>query len=111
MHCNYCAIKYNVIARVENFDNYLQYIAGKSNITSFLRIENQAIYHIHPSGGTRYSSPPKNFSKKDKERKVIDYFSQLNELQLRRLYEMYQIDFELFGYTEYPYVKSVRNIE
>ena len=32
------------------------------------------------------------------------YFAQLNTYQLEQLYEMYKVDFEMFGYKLEPYV-------
>ena len=43
-----------------------------------------------------------------KQERTIDYFSRLNLKQLDDLYNMYKIDFEIFGYAEYPYVNRTR---
>ena len=108
MHCSFCNVNYTIIGRVENFDNDFQYIAVKSNITSLLP-NNQTLYHMHPSGTKDPSLAAEIMDKESKKKKVIDYFSQLNEFQIRSLYEMYKVDFELFGYTAYPYVKAEQN--
>ena len=50
---------------------------------------------------------PRNTSESEKDRKVIDYFAQLDKKTLKRLYDMYKIDFEMFGYSLQPYVKTV----
>ena len=105
MHCDYCGIKYDIIGRIESFENDLQYIANKNNITSLLPKE-KSKYHIHPSGGQQYSRP-KSISRLDKNEKVIDYFSMLNANQLHGLHNMYKIDFELFGYSTHPYAKTI----
>ena len=68
------------------------------------------ILHVHPSGTKRFHSPLGNkenkvIDSKRKNEKALDYFSMLNSSQLQGLYDMYKIDFKIFGYSEYPYVK------
>ena len=111
MHCDYCEIKYDIVGRVESLEVDLKYIAHMNNFTSLLP-EDENKYHVHPSGGDRFSPAP-DVTKSDlmKERKKIEkvkrYFSLLNSTQLKDLYNMYQIDFEMFGYTEEPYVSII----
>ena len=38
------------------------------------------------------------------EEKTIKYFSTLNKTQLYKLYELFRLDFEIFGYSVYPFV-------
>ena len=64
-------------------------------------------FHFHPSGSDKRFLRPRNTSESEKERKVINYFAQLDKKTLKRLYDMYKIDFEMFGYSLQPYVKTV----
>ena len=111
IHCDYCDIHYDIIGRMETFQEDLQYIAFMNNFTSKLP-SNEEKLHVHPSGGKRYSKKQKHLQDGrsnqtiSKTEKVIRYFSMLNSTQLNRLYRMYQIDFELFNYSVYPYVKN-----
>ena len=103
VNCDYCDIKYDFIGRVENFESDLNYIAKKAKISLHNLPEN--IIHYHASGSRKRSSALKKVSKIDKDKKVIKYFSQLNAGQLKGLYNMYKVDFEMFGYKLYPYVQ------
>ena len=110
MHCDYCDIRYDIIGRVENLENDLKYIAFKNNFTSSL-ISLKDDLHMHPSGMKRFEKPPENISNKrnenEKTEKTKRYFRLLNSSQLDRLYSMYQIDFEMFGYSAEPYHSDV----
>ena len=109
MHCDFCEINYDIVGRVETLEEHLKYIAHINNFTSFLP-NDESKYHVHPSGMKRFASPEalqnNNIANlRIKEEKITKYFSMLDLKQLDGLYNMYQIDFELFGYSEYPYVK------
>ena len=65
------------------------------------------VFRVHPSGSDRRYSIPRKISKKDKNKKIIDYFSQLNPLQLEQLYNMYKIDFKMFGYKLETYFQPL----
>ena len=109
MHCDFCEINYDIVGRVETLEEHLKYIAHINNFTSFLP-NDESKYHVHPSGIKRFTSPKDILFNnitilRIKEEKTMKYFSMLDLKQLDGLYNMYQIDFELFGYSEYPYVK------
>ena len=102
MNCNYCEIKYDMIGRVETFEKDLQYISTVSNFTSSI-FPNKVKLQVHPSiifldSKTTYQS------KSTTEEKTIRYFLTLNSTQLNYLYHLYQMDFEIFGYSVYPFV-------
>jgi hypothetical protein len=108
-HCDFCEINYDIVGRVETLEEHLKYIAHINNFTSSLP-NDESKFHVHPSGEIPITSPEGILSNnttnlRRKEEKTINYFSMLNSKQLDGLYNMYQIDFELFGYSEYPYVK------
>ena len=113
MHCDFCEINYFIIGRVESLEDDLNYIAHMNNFTTLLPKDKNK-FHVHPSGGERFSPVP-DISKSDlmknrnKTETVIRYFKLLNLSQLNGLYNMYQIDFEIFGYTEKPYVQRDMN--
>ena len=109
LHCDFCEINYDIVGRVETMDEDLKYIAHVNNFTSSLP-NNDGKFHVHPSGVKRFTSP-KNVQENKlmrvytKKEKTIKYFSMLTFNQLQELYRMYQIDFEIFGYSQHPYVK------
>ena len=78
--CNYCTIPYTVIGRLETMEEDLQYI---KQITS---LEFELVKKNPSSGG----------STTDLARM---YFGQLNKTVMMQLYELYRVDFEMFGYS------------
>ena len=63
LFCDYCRINYDIIGRVESLEDDLKYIAHMNNFTNLLP-ENKNIFHVHPSGGDRFS-PAQELSKYD----------------------------------------------
>ena len=92
-HCNFCRIKYDVVGRTENFEEYLDNILRRANLSSLI-LPSPSGVRLHPSGIQR-SAKPESFKKRDK---TSSYLSLLTESQRNKLYQMYKIDFEIFGY-------------
>ena len=108
MHCDFCEINYDIVGHVETLKEDLKYIAKVNNFTSLLP-NNERKFHVHPSGVKQFTSPKdiqenKIVESKRKKETTIKYFSMLNFNQLQALYNMYQIDFEIFGYSQHLYV-------
>ena len=107
LNCNYCGINYDLIGRAETLTRDLQYIATKRKLNTISSSQEENI-RVNTSGGS--SSRTKKVQrivqrpKKTTEEKARDYFSTLNSTQLENLYSMFQADFEMFGYSVYPYV-------
>ena len=62
---------------------------------------------MHVSGTKPLEIPKKHLIKKngmiDKIKKVKNYFMQLSIKQKKNIYHLYEIDFEMFGYSPEPY--------
>ena len=101
MHCNFCQIDYNVVGRIEHFEEYLDYIVQKSNLVKHQPENNISRVHMHPSG--MHTISPTNHEL-DKKMKIKKYLSSLSSQQVRELYNMYKIDFEMFDYDEEEYL-------
>ena len=86
--CLYCDVDYDVIGKLEDFDEDVAYIAEKQNLTEHLGLLN---YVQHKTWEKRKKSESKR-EKRDK------YMSQLSQEMVSDLYELYKIDFEMFGY-------------
>ena len=84
--CSYCDIHYDVIGLIEEFNDDFRYIISKQNVTQLLEKENVTL-----------QSTPKNGSESVAQ-KISKYFSMLEESVRLDLYNLYKIDFELFGY-------------
>ena len=83
-NCYYCSVEYDFIGQLEDFEDDVMYIATKHNLTSLLP-------ELMKS------------SRKSRERQISlnraeNYMAQLSISSKRRLFELYKLDFELFGY-------------
>ena len=97
IHCNYCNIRYDIIGRVETLEDDLEYIAEVNNFKFDLyRIKDGL--HVHPTFKRKSGI-------KEPAEKIKHYFMQLNATQVYKIYHMYRIDFEMFGYSTEPYHK------
>ena len=83
-NCFYCHIEYDIIGKLEDFSDDVAYIAHKQNLTSLLPELSKA--------------NRKSKGKSSSYNKVERYMSQLSEHHRKNLYELYKLDFELFGY-------------
>ena len=100
MHCNFCQIDYNVVGRIEKFEEYLGYIVENTNLSTRISGSNFSTMHssgIHTISPTEYEL--------DKKLKVKKYFSSLSKKQMTDLHDIYKIDFELFDYDFEEYLK------
>ena len=82
--CHYCYIKYDVVGHLEDSVADTTYIAIKQNITTFLP------ELIKDNRKTKGKKSPQN--------RIEHYLSQLSTKQRRKLYQLYQLDFDMFGY-------------
>jgi len=82
--CGYCDVSYKVIAKAENFAEDQKLIGHLANVT-FMNIES------HKSNGG------------DTKRLTKKYFSELDINTVKKLYEVYKVDFEMFGYSPDSY--------
>jgi len=90
--CGYCDVPYDVIATAENIAEDQKYIGHMANVT-FHKIES----HVSSGGST-----------KDLARK---YFSELDLATAKKLYKVYKVDFEMFGYTPDTYFDLAQQSE
>ena len=77
--CAYCDIPYSVIAKAESFPKDQKFI-GKMAGVEFENVQ------AHKSHG----ESTKNLT--------MEYFGQLDSETINQLYELYRVDFEMFGY-------------
>ena len=102
MHCNFCQIDYNVVGRIEKFEEYLGYIVENTNLSTRISESNFSTMHIHSSGIHTISPTEYEWNKKLKVKK---YFSSLSKQQMTDLHDIYKIDFELFDYDFEEYFR------
>ena len=111
LNCDYCGIQYDFIGRAETLTRDFQYIAKKKNFSTISSKEQN--FRVNPSGGTKSkckkAKKDVNERKISTEEKTIKYFSTLNSTQLENLFKMFDADFELFGYSVYPFVTETKH--
>ena len=83
-NCYYCNVKYDFISRLEEFADDVMYIATKHNLTSLLP---ELMTSTRNSREQRISL-----------NSLENYMVQLSIDTKRKLFELYELDFELFGY-------------
>ena len=87
LHCHLCEVEYDVIAKMETITEDTDFISDRSGLSSF-----------------NISLPWSN-KKRPREDVTSEYIKQLSLTQLRRLYEIYKPDFEMFDYSIEPYLR------
>ena len=88
--CSYCEVSYHAIGKIETFAEDLRYIAKLANIQDILTDERIG-FSRNTNGFTR-------------DEKTLKYFKMLSSTQIRDLYKLYRLDFELFGYSAKEYL-------
>ena len=83
----YCDVHYDVIGRLEDFNEDVLYISKKQNITEHLQLMSQV-----ENGNQKRRG-------KSQRQRIEKYMSQLNAEMVKELYKLYQIDFEMFEYN------------
>ena len=96
--CQHCTIPYDVIGRMETFDEDLKYIVLKLGLQDILPIKNITTLRKNRSDRKKYKNV------KDRTKKSLEYFAELEKSQIKELYNIYQIDFEMFGYDASDYL-------
>ena len=97
-----------MIGRVETLSHDLEYISHINNLQFITSKEDK--FKVNPSGNKKSESGAKKSQnnsiqeKRTTEEKTIKYFSTLSEAQLDKLYQLFRLDFEIFGYSVYPFV-------
>ena len=99
--CHHCAIPYNVIGRMETFDEDLNYIILQLGLENILPIKN-----INTLSNTNQDSK-QHIANTAKTKESLEYFSKLKKSQIEQLYQIYKIDFEMFGYSAKDYLSLV----
>jgi len=89
--CAYCDIPYRVIAKAETFEEDQQYIGQLAGV----QLEHVETHHS--SGGST-----RDLAKR--------YFQQLDRRTVDRLYALYQVDFEMFGYSPNLYLSYAKDM-
>ena len=82
--CSICSVNYDLIGQFENFDEEATFIFNELNILDKMSDENLKL--------------PANQTNVSKEKTQI-YFSMISDEDIMKMYNIYKLDFDLFGYT------------
>ena len=79
---------------MEDFDDDVEYIIRRTNLTALM-------------GQTKYVDNPSspNPGSRSRESRIASYFSMLTGDTKKRLYELFKVDFEMFGYDGRKYLR------
>ena len=97
LRCSYCDFQYSVIGRAETFIEDTKYILLKANLTSNIPLE-MASFQKHVD----YNNSDKKLTHEpngEPEARTLEYFKNIDQTVIQKLYKMYKIDFELFNYN------------
>ena len=86
LHCHVCEMEYDVIGKMETLEEDMNFIAETSGLAS-----------------TNISLPWAN-RRGSGEQGSLDYFRKLDLDRTQRLFAIYRLDFEMFGYSVQPYL-------
>ena len=89
--CDFCDVKYDVIGFMETYYDDFIYIAQKLNHTTLLT---RAKERINQTPG----------SKQPQSRRIKEHFALLSGEARQKLYQLYRIDFEMFGFNASRYL-------
>ena len=95
--CLYCDVDFDVIGKLEEFDDDVAYIAVKRNLTEHLRLLN----HVQQPKDQWTHKQTQEKGDGSRIEKRDNYMSQLSPEMVQDLYELYKIDFEMFSYNWY----------
>ena len=83
--CSYCDINYDLIGRMETWNEDFNYIIRKAGLEKLLPLQQDDSLHYHSS-------------KQNTEKMTKAYFSKLSKKQKEDLYHMFRMDFDMFNY-------------
>ena len=91
IRCSYCDINYDMIGRMETWNDDFNYIIRKRKLEKY--------FPVQKTDNLQYHATKQNTTQVTK-----DLFSKLSKKQKEDLYEMFRIDFEMFNYNPEIYL-------
>lgn len=91
--CGFCTLKYDVIGRMESFDEDTRYIFLKANLIQEIPLElsELAVHQTKKKSRSKGDKSPSN--------RTLTYFANVSQAMIQSIYQVYKIDFELFEYN------------
>ena len=91
IRCSYCDINYDMIGRMETWNDDFNYIIRKRKLEKY--------FPVQKTDNRQYHATKQNTTEVTK-----DLFSNLSKKQKEDLYKMFRIDFEMFNYNPEIYL-------
>ena len=88
-----CQIRYDVIGRTETISDDFGFIVAAKNLRTYFEGGERLNSRINPSQAKGHS-------------RAMEMFSQLTDDQKGGLYELYKLDFDIFGYSHKEYMDT-----
>ena len=85
LHCHVCQLEYDIVGKMETVEEDMKFIMD----TTGLSATNLSLPWANRRGSSNSVS--------------LEYFEKLSQTQIDGLYNIYQPDFEMFGYSAKPY--------
>ena len=89
-NCHHCFVPYNIIGRMETFEEDVKYIFLKQRLDKVIPVGS---FQTHARRSDTFTQ------NKNKENETLHYLNQLSQEQIHQLQKMYSLDFEMFGYN------------
>ncbi len=96
--CAYCDVPYDVIGKLESFDEDFRLIVRDAGLEDALSMGSD----VRLNELTKKDRDQEG-RKKEHER-TVRYLQQLDFVRRARIYELYRMDFEMFGYSANDYL-------
>ena len=90
LHCQFCHNKFSVIGTFETMKEDVEYIISASNLS----ISSSSFPWINSHSSHN----------RDHKRLSLKYFREIDNESLKKLYDIYKYDFEMFGYSVDEYL-------
>ena len=101
--CDMCNIHFDVIGKVETVHQDMQYIFSKVHDNNFPIMYLSVIVIIFRQISLGLDLHMHQSHAGSSESLALQYFAKLNETRVKKLYQMYKLDFLMFGYDPNPY--------
>ncbi len=90
LRCAYCDLPYDIIGKMETFDDDVRYVLALTGLDQELNLPDETNIRLNKASGDE-----------DRTRR---YFAQLDKDRKERLFQLYKYDFEMFGYSPRGYM-------
>jgi len=110
--CKPCSMNYDVIIKFETLDEDSRYLIEQCGLDDRIKVRHENQSPTGPETAQGYKNKSKKVKKGEEKAKkgitdtktALDYFTDIPTSKIKRLYQHYRHDFEIFGYSAEEYV-------